>query len=181
MGLAKAVAVRFPAWGPDFVFLMVSDLLPVIVQDWSSSCYHPVTQRCAGVVVVQMSVIMMNLFSGPPMFRSAVISTGEARALQLPSVANDAGFPSPKCAPIIIIIIIITHWEPPEAHWSCGQSSTAHLHTKSFTKILRHFSTICYNMFLGICVCSAANHVHTGVPRAVRLPLVMAMCAVIIL
>ncbi|EIE22773.1 hypothetical protein COCSUDRAFT_42394 [Coccomyxa subellipsoidea C-169] len=86
MGLAKAVAVRFPAWGPDFVFLM----------DWSSSCYHPVTQRCAGVVVVQMSVIMMNLFSGPPMFRSAVISTGEARALQLPSVANDAGFPSPK-------------------------------------------------------------------------------------
>lgn len=23
MGLAKAVAVRFPSWGPDFVFLMV--------------------------------------------------------------------------------------------------------------------------------------------------------------
>ena len=23
MGLAKAVAVRFPDWGPDFVFLMV--------------------------------------------------------------------------------------------------------------------------------------------------------------
>ncbi|BDA45644.1 hypothetical protein COCOBI_07-4310 [Coccomyxa sp. Obi] len=65
MGLAKAVAARFPSWGPDFVFLM-------------------------------MSVIMMNLFTGPSMFRSAVISTGEARALQLPSVSNDTSFPSPK-------------------------------------------------------------------------------------
>ena len=26
MGLAKAVAVRFPDWGPDFVFLMVRPL-----------------------------------------------------------------------------------------------------------------------------------------------------------
>jgi hypothetical protein len=44
----------------------------------------------------QMSVIMMNLFCGPPMFRSAVIATGEARALQLPSQSNDINFPTPK-------------------------------------------------------------------------------------
>lgn len=45
-----------------------------------------------------MSVIMINLFSGPPFFRSAVVAAGEARALQLPSVVNDAGFSSPKFA-----------------------------------------------------------------------------------
>ncbi len=28
MGLAKAVAVRFPDWGPDFVFLMVRLFVP---------------------------------------------------------------------------------------------------------------------------------------------------------
>ena len=36
---------------------------------------------------------MMNLFAGPPIFRSALISVGEARALQLPSVYSDVKSP----------------------------------------------------------------------------------------
>ncbi len=45
-----------------------------------------------------MSVIMMNLFAGPPLFRAAVIAVGEARALQLPSQAGDARMASPRRA-----------------------------------------------------------------------------------
>ena len=45
-------------------------------------------------MLVQMSVIMMNLFSGPPIFRSAIISAGEARALQLPTTYNDVKSPT---------------------------------------------------------------------------------------
>ncbi|KAK9842202.1 hypothetical protein WJX81_000261 [Elliptochloris bilobata] len=58
MGLAKAVAARFPDWGPEFVTLM-------------------------------MTVILLNLVTGPPLFRTAIIAVGEARALQLPSLAGD--------------------------------------------------------------------------------------------
>ena len=46
---------------------------------------------------LQMSVIMMNLFAGPPIFRSALISVGEARALQLPSVYSDVKSPQYAC------------------------------------------------------------------------------------
>ena len=45
-------------------------------------------------LLVQMSVIMMNLFSGPPLFRSAIISAGEARAMQLPTIYNDTKSPT---------------------------------------------------------------------------------------
>jgi hypothetical protein len=46
-----------------------------------------------------MSVIMMNLFAGPPLFRAAVISVGEARALQLPSQTGDVRLASPRQEP----------------------------------------------------------------------------------
>ncbi len=36
-----------------------------------------------------MSVILLNLVTGPPLFRAAIIAAGEARALQLPSLASD--------------------------------------------------------------------------------------------
>lgn len=36
-----------------------------------------------------MSVILLNLVSGPPLFRAAIVAVGEARALQLPSLAGD--------------------------------------------------------------------------------------------
>ena len=45
MGLAKAVAVRFPDWGPDFVFLMVSCPCNVSVTCTSSSSH--VMLHCA--------------------------------------------------------------------------------------------------------------------------------------
>ena len=45
-----------------------------------------------------MSVIMMNLFAGPPLFRAAVIAVGEARALQLPSQTGDVRMQSPRQA-----------------------------------------------------------------------------------
>ena len=36
-----------------------------------------------------MSVILLNLVTGPPLFRAAIVAVGEARALQLPSLAGD--------------------------------------------------------------------------------------------
>ena len=39
--------------------------------------------------LVQMSVILLNLVTGPPLFRAAIVAVGEARALQLPSLAGD--------------------------------------------------------------------------------------------
>lgn len=113
MGLAKAVAVRFPSWGPDFVFLMVwrpyqcflghciTLLCTVAAADIKRSIPGCMLGPEGYLYCAQMSVIMMNLFTGPPMFRSAVISTGEARALQLPSVSNDTSFPSPKCVSVL--------------------------------------------------------------------------------
>ena len=97
MGLAKAVAVRFPDWGPDFVFLMVSRLSSPSVpgafcsSQRLSSAFQSLTLTFDGPL--QMSVIMMNLFAGPPIFRSALIAVGEARALQLPSVYSDVKSP----------------------------------------------------------------------------------------
>ena len=40
-------------------------------------------------LLVQMSVILLNLVTGPPLFRAAIVAVGEARALQLPSLAGD--------------------------------------------------------------------------------------------
>lgn len=104
MGLAKAVAVRFPDWGPDFVFLMVgppctslySSMPQVLPCLTAHLCAHARAAASPGLtppVYVQMSVIMMNLFAGPPIFRSALMSTGEARALQLPLTFSDIKSP----------------------------------------------------------------------------------------
>ena len=54
------------------------------------------TRILLSVLHTQMSVIMMNLFAGPPLFRAAVIAVGEARALQLPSQAGDVRLQSPR-------------------------------------------------------------------------------------
>ena len=54
-----------------------------------NACYgkhlpaRPVTWELTVPVRVQVSVILFNLLSGPPLFRAAVISAGEARALLL--------------------------------------------------------------------------------------------------
>ncbi|KAL4856974.1 hypothetical protein ACK3TF_002671 [Chlorella vulgaris] len=58
LGLAQAVAARFPLWGPDFAALL------------------------AGMVV-------MNLLTGPPLFKAAVVSAGEARASSLPTAHTE--------------------------------------------------------------------------------------------
>ena len=54
--------------------------------------YHPERACCCERVhapLVQMSVILLNLVTGPPLFRAAIVAVGEARALQLPSLAGD--------------------------------------------------------------------------------------------
>ena len=100
MGLAKAVAVRFPDWGPEFVFLMVRLSAPPsfhrIEQNPPSFPFimtDDVHIQTYSGILLQMSVIMINLFAGPPIFRSALISVGEARALQLPSIYGDVKSP----------------------------------------------------------------------------------------
>ena len=100
MGLAKAVAVRFPDWGPDFVFLMVRLFVPLSSHrcEQKSPSFpfimtDAVHKQTYSGFLLQMSVIMINLFAGPPIFRSALISVGEARALQLPSTYGDVKSP----------------------------------------------------------------------------------------
>lgn len=44
----------------------------------------------------QMTVILLNLVTGPPLFHAAIVAAGEARALQLPGLAGDAAGAAPR-------------------------------------------------------------------------------------
>ncbi len=43
-----------------------------------------------------MTVILLNLVTGPPLFHAAIVAAGEARALQLPGLAGDAAGAPPR-------------------------------------------------------------------------------------
>ena len=91
MGLAKAVAARFPSWGQDFSTLMVCYYRSVLQANFE---LHPDRSRavCMEPAVwqphwqatnlpspLQIGVILFNMLSGPSLFRAAIVALGENR------------------------------------------------------------------------------------------------------
>lgn len=105
MGLAKAVAARFPSWGQDFSTLMVRAMFASIVAtpcidrcthagarlENCCCCALASTFRCCHtqwrreqrslmvLSVMQIGVILINMLSGPSLFRAAIVALGESR------------------------------------------------------------------------------------------------------
>ena len=85
MGLAKAVAARFPSWGQDFSTLMVR--ASVMTTCFPGCCAWSASDICKQVIDkqhfctghVQIGVILFNMLSGPSLFRAAIVALGESR------------------------------------------------------------------------------------------------------
>ena len=80
MGLAKTVSSRFPTWGPEFATLMVRDGMAATAGHLKHlGVQHADRLECPSL---QVAIILLNLFVGPPLFRSAIFASGEARGSQ---------------------------------------------------------------------------------------------------
>jgi hypothetical protein len=80
MGLAKAVAARFPSWGQDFSTLMVRSCNYILsIGAFNKPRLPEFGKRSWEVGVLQIGVILFNMLTGPSLFRAAIVALGESR------------------------------------------------------------------------------------------------------